>query len=235
VGLASPTASTAGGLGGGAGTGSTGRVLTAGGLAISRGGKADRGVGAASSSAGRGSAARLESAAAIVEPGIIGTGVSARAGAAACAGTGADSGGGACAVTGADIGGGSGHPASGGMSILEGESSATGPSPAGVAGSGAAVRASAAWDGILGLAACGASVGAIRMLATAALAGSGCRDAGEGGVPVRSVGMGGRDGVERLAGRSRLTSGSCGLTGAEGTRSTMLTRDVSAPRDHGGA
>jgi hypothetical protein len=132
------------------------------------------------------------------------------------------------------MGGGSGHPASRGMSISEGESSATGSLPGGLAGSGAAARASAAWDGVP-LAVCGASVGAIRMLAAAALTGSAFRDAGVVGVPVRIVGVGGGDGVERLAGRSRLTSGSCGLTGAEGTRSTLLTRNVSAPGDHGGA
>ena len=73
------------------------------------------------------------------------------------------------------------------------------------------------------------------MLAAAAPNGSACRDAGEVGVPVRIVGAGGRDGVERLAGRSGLTSASFGPTAAEGTSSAMLTRDVSAPRDHGGA
>src|SRR5260370_20017899 len=90
--------------------------------------------------------------------------------------------------------------------MSEGDSSATGPSAAVVADSGEAVRASAAWDDVPGLAVCGASVGVIRMLATAALAGSGCRDADEGAVPVRTVGAGGRDGVERLAARSGLTS-----------------------------
>jgi hypothetical protein len=73
------------------------------------------------------------------------------------------------------------------------------------------------------------------LAAAAALTGSACRDAGAVGVPVRIVWAGGRDGVERLAGRSGLTSGSCGLAGAEATRSAMLTKDVSAPRDHGGA
>ena len=117
----------------------------------------DRGVGAGSSRAGCGSAARREGVAAIANPRVIGTGVNACAGATACAVTRADGGGTACAAAGADIGGGSGHPASRGLSISEAESSATGP-PARVAGSGAAARVSAAWDGVRVLASSGTSV-----------------------------------------------------------------------------
>ena len=73
------------------------------------------------------------------------------------------------------------------------------------------------------------------MLAAAAPNGSACRDAGEVGVPLRIVGAGGKDGAERLASRSGLTSAPCGLAGTEGTRSATLTRDVSAPGDHDGA
>lgn len=212
--------------------GSTGRVVTAGGPAVSRGGKAGRGADTASSG-GRASASGLESASAIGEPGIIGTGISAGTGAAAWAVTGADGEGAARSVVGADSGG-SGDPASKGLSILEGDSSATGPSPVGVAGSGAAVWVSAFSDALLP--ARGATiVGAIRMLAPATLARSGCRDTGEVGVSVRIVGAGGRDVVERLAGRSGLTAEPCASAGTGGARSAMLTRDVSSPRDHGGA
>ena len=211
--------------------GSTGRVMTARGPAVSRGGKSDRGAGTASSG-GRASATGLESASASGEPGIVGTGISACAGAAAWAVTGTDGEGAAGAVVGADSGG-SGDPASRGLSILEGDSSATGPSPVGIAGSGAAVWVSAFSDALLP--ARGATVGVIRMLAPATLVRSACRDTGEVGVSVRIVGAGGRDVVERLAGRSGLTAEPCASAGTGGTRSAMLTRDVSAPRAHGGA
>src|SRR5260370_38039975 len=106
--------------------------------------------------------------------------------------------------------------------MSEGDSSATGPSAAVVAGSGAAVRASAAWDDVPGLAVCGASVGVIRMLATAALAGSGCRDADEGAVPVRTVGAGGGDGGERLAAPAGVASAPCGLAGPGGQKAALV-------------
>ena len=133
----------------------------------------DRGVGAGSSRAGCGSAARREGVAAIAKPRVIGTGVNACAGATACAVTRADGGGTA------DTGGGSGHPASKGLSISEAESSATGP-PARVAGSGAAARASAAWGGVVpALAASGTRVG--RLGARSGLTSAPCGLAGTEG------------------------------------------------------
>jgi hypothetical protein len=139
----------------------------------------DRGVGAGSSRAGGGSEARRVGVAAIANPRAIGTGVNARAGAAACAVTRADGGDPACARAGAAIGGGSGHPASRGLSISEAESSATGP-PARVAGSGAAARVSAAWDCVVpALAASGRSVG--RLAARSGLTSAPCGLAGTEG------------------------------------------------------
>jgi len=137
-----------------------------------------KGVGAGSSRAGCGSAAGREGVTPFAKSRVIGTGVNARAGAAACAVIRADDGGPACAGEGADIGGGSGHPASRGLSISEAESSATGP-PARVAGSGAAARVSTAWDGILALDASATSAG--RLAAWSGLTSAPCGLAGTEG------------------------------------------------------